>query len=115
MPVESSRAWELLEAAWAEPPDEFEFCCVRRDGDEGDLYGLTIGKPIEGLMFNHAGPGVYELMYDVAVAADMTIVPPDLGPFLVREEQRKELPADLAVGAVVVESGEDLLRAITAT
>ena len=112
-PAESAEAWELLEAAWEKAPDEFGYCLVRRGGDEGDLYGLTTGKPIERLMFNHAGWGVYQLMYDLATAADMTIVPPDVGPFLVREEQRQHLPADLATRAVVVESGADLVRAIT--
>jgi hypothetical protein len=53
-------------------------------------------------------------MYEIATAADMTIVPPDVGPFLVREEQRRHLPADLANGAVVVGSGAELVRAITA-
>jgi hypothetical protein len=85
---------------------------VRRDGDEGDLYGLAVGKPIESLMFNHAGAGIYALMFDVASVADMVIVPPDCGPFLVREEQRTDLPSELADAAMVVTSGADLVRAI---
>jgi hypothetical protein len=112
VPVESPAAWELLEASWEEPPDDHEFCRVRRDGDEGDLYGLAVGKPIESLMFNHAGAGIYALMFDVASVADMVIVPPDCGPFLVREEQRTDLPSELADAAMVVTSGADLVRAI---
>jgi hypothetical protein len=95
------------------PPDEFEYCLVRRGDDEGDVYGLKPGNAIEGLMFNHAGPAIYELMYEVAAAGDMAIVPPHIGPFLVREEQRRHLPPDLADDAVVVDSGAELLQALT--
>ncbi len=115
VPVESREVWTLLERAWERPPDEFEYCRVRRGLDEGDVYGLAVGKPLDGLMFNHAGPGIYELMYEVAVAADMAIIPPDIGPFLVREQQRNDLPPELAEAAVVVGSGVDLVRAITET
>jgi hypothetical protein len=113
VPVESAQARELLVAASAAPPDEFEFCRVRWGDDEGDLYGLAPDEPIDGLMFNRAGPGIYELIYEVAKAGDMAIVPPDLGPFLIREEQREHLPADLVAGAVVIPSGADLVRAIS--
>jgi hypothetical protein len=112
VPVESSGARELLLGAAVSPPDESEFCRVTRGDDEGDVYGLPPDGPIEGLMFNHAGSGIYELMYEVAEVGDMAIVPPDLGPFLVNEEQRTQLPPDLAAAAVVVESGSDLVRAI---
>jgi hypothetical protein len=43
----------------------------------------------------------------------MAILPPDLGPFLVREEQREHLPTDLAAEAAVVASSADLVRAIS--
>jgi hypothetical protein len=46
----SPQAWRLLESAWESPPDEFKYCRVRRGEDEGDVYGLEPGKPIEGLM-----------------------------------------------------------------
>jgi hypothetical protein len=45
----------------------------------------------------------------------MAILPPDVGPFLVREDQRSHLPADLASEAVVIASGADLVRAIAGT
>ena len=111
-PVESPAVWKLLEDAWDAPPDKYDFCRVRRGDDEGDLYATQPGRPIDGLMFNHAGPAIYHLMYDVAVAGDMAIVPPDAGPFVVREEQKDHLPPDLRDEAVVVESGAELLRAI---
>jgi hypothetical protein len=43
-------------------------------------------------MFNHAGSAIYHLMYEVAAAGDRAIIPPDVGPFIVREEQRDHLP-----------------------
>ena len=93
-------------------PDEFDYCRVKRDEDEGDLYAVRPGQPIDSLMFNHAGRAIYHLMFDLAVAGDMTIIPPDAGPFLVRDEQRDHLPAGVAGQAVVVRSGEELVRAI---
>lgn len=113
--VDSPEVWALLEEAWEAAPDESGHCLVRRDDDEGDLYAEQRGRPLESLMFNHAGPGIYELMFEVAVAGDMVIMPPDAGPFLVREEQRSNLPRDLAEGAVVVEDGTALARAIEAS
>jgi hypothetical protein len=112
VPIESPQVWELLEQAWDAPPDEFEYCRVRRGADEGDVYGLKPGKALEGLMFNHAGPAIYELMYEVAAAGDMAIVPPDAGPFLVRDDQRAHLPPELADEAKVVGSGAELLQEI---
>jgi hypothetical protein len=110
--VDSPEVWALLEAAWDVAPDEHGYCLVRRGEDEGDLYAEQRGRPLESLMFNHAGPGIYELMFELAVAGDMVIMPPDAGPFLVREEQRSALPRDLAEEAVVVENGAALVRAI---
>lgn len=110
--VDSPDAWSILEGAWDSPPDEFDFSRVSREGDEGDLYAVQIGQPIDSLMFNHAGRGVYHLMFDVAVAGEMAIIPPDVGPFVVREEQLQHLPADLRATAVVIRSGEELVRAM---
>ena len=110
--VESADVWTLLEEAWYAPPDEFNYCRVRRDNDEGDLYAVPLGDPIDSLMFSRAGWAIYRLVFDVAVAGDMVIIPPDVGPFLVREEQREHLPADLGERAVLVRSGEELVRAI---
>jgi hypothetical protein len=112
VPAESSLIRHLIESAWQAPPDEFECCRVRRGADEGDLYGFGTGESFDGLMFNHAGEEIYTLMYDIALAADLVIVPPDVGPFLVREGQRHDLPEDLAGSAVVAESGADLIRAV---
>ena len=111
-PIDSPDLWKVLEEAWDAPPDEVSFCRVTRGGDEGDLYAEPLGRPITTLMFNHSGPSIYDLMYDAAVAGDMVILPLDAGPFLVREDQRKHLPADLARDAVVVQSGAELRRAI---
>jgi hypothetical protein len=112
MSVESSAVWGLLEQAWDAPPDKHGYCRVRRGTDEGDLYADQPGEAIDGLMFNHAGPQIYHLMYEVATEGDMAIIPPDTGPFIVREEQREHLPSDLKEQAVVIQSGEELLRAI---
>ena len=112
VPAASSLVRDLIEDAWKAPPDEFEYCRVRRGTDEGDLYGFGSGESFDGLMFHHAGAEIYTLMYDIALAADLVIVPPDVGPFLVREEQRHDLPEELAESAVVAESGAGLIRAI---
>ena len=111
-PVEEPQVWRLLEEAWQEPPDEFDFCRVRRGEDEGDLYAVQPRAPVDSLMFNHAEPRIYELMYDLAAAGGMAIILPDVGPFLVREEQRKHLPPELRRRASVVSSGAELVRAI---
>jgi hypothetical protein len=113
-PVDSPDLWKTLADAWDAPPDESGFCRVRRRGDEGDLYAEPHGQPITTLMFNHSGPSIYHLMYDAALAGDMVILPVGAGPFLVSEDQREDLPPDLATDAVVVQSGDDLLRAIEA-
>jgi hypothetical protein len=110
--VESAEVWALLEDAWDAPPDQFDYCLVRRNGDEGDLYAVPPGQPIDSLMFNHAGRAIYHLMFDVAVAGDMAIIAPAAGPFLVRDEQRGHLPADLAEQAILVRSGQELVQAI---
>jgi hypothetical protein len=111
--VDSPLVWKLLEEAWDLPPDQWGYCHLRRGGDDGDLYGARQGRPIDALMFNHAGPAIYEFMYSIAVAGDMAILSMDAGPFIVREDQRNNLPPELRQEAVVVESGEALLRAIT--
>jgi hypothetical protein len=110
--VESLDVWRLLEEAWDSPPDELNYCRVRRDGDEGDLYAVPRDQPIDSLMFSRAGRLIYHLMFEVAVAGDMTIIPPGAGPFLVRAAQVDHLPADLVSQAVVVGSGPELVRAI---
>jgi hypothetical protein len=110
--VDEPEVWQILERAWLSPPDEFDHCRVRRDADEGDLYAVPVGAPIDSLMFNHAGEGIYDLMFDVAVAGDMTIIPIDAGPFIVRAEQREHLPEDVRDKAIVVSSGAELAKAI---
>jgi hypothetical protein len=110
--VDAAEVWQILERAWVSPPDESDHCRVRRDADEGDLYAVPVGAPIDSLMFNHAGEGIYNLMFDLAVAGDMTIIPIDAGPFIVRAEQREHLPLELRDEAIVVSSGAELLKAI---
>jgi hypothetical protein len=110
--VESPEVWSILEEAWDAPPDKFDYCRVSRGADEGDLYAVPIGTPIDSLMFNHAGRAIYHLMFDVAVAGDMTIMPLDVGPFIVREDQLEHLPAELRSSAIVIRSGVELVRAI---
>jgi hypothetical protein len=111
MPVDSPAVWRLITDSCETPPDEDGFCRVRRGNDEGDLYGARPGRPIESLMLNHAGPAIYHLMYDLAVAGDMTIFGPDLQA-ITREEQREHLPAELREDAVIVDSGAALLRIV---
>ncbi len=110
--IDADPVWTLLEAAWDAPPDEFDHCRVRRGEDEGDLYSVQPGDPFDALTFTHAEPAIYDLMFEVAAAGELTIIPPDVGPFVLREEQREHLPPELREKAMLVHSGSDLLRAI---
>ncbi len=109
------KVWALLADAWEAPPDQFNYCRVRRGEGEADLYATQPGEPIDSLMFSRAAGGseIFDLIYDVAQAGDMVIIPPDVGPFVVHDDQRMHLPADFVQGEVTrVTSGAHLLRLI---
>lgn len=81
---------------------------------EADVYGLD-DEVVNGLMFNHvSGEAAWDLMYELAVAADWVVMPIG-GPIcIVSEEQRATIHDDLADEPVVlVHSGTVLLAAAT--
>jgi len=48
--VTAPRVWELLEAAWEQPPDRLHHALVRRGDAEADLYAGPAGQPIDSLI-----------------------------------------------------------------
>jgi len=115
--VTAPRVWELLEAAWEQPPDRLHHALVRRGDAEADLYAGPAGQPIDSLMFSRlvGGAAIFDLIVDVAQAGNMVILPTDAPPCLVDEAQRGDLPADLLEesGAPVLVAGGDELLAVT--
>ncbi len=83
------------------------------DGDAA-VYGLD-DDVVNGLMFNHvSGDAAWDLLYELAVAADWVIMPTG-GPIcIVTEEQRATLHDDLdGEPVVLVHSGTVLMAAAT--
>ena len=89
---------------------------VRYGDGEADVHGLPAhGEPLTSLMFNHvSGEDPWELIVQVARAADLVIVPAGCPACLVSERQRPHLPEEVAgaTGATVVRDGRELLRVI---
>ena len=82
---------------------------------EADVYGLPAeGEPLTSLTFNHVnGEDPWELIVQVAHAADLVIVPAGCPVCLVSDRQRPHLPEEIAgARATVVRDGRGLLRAI---
>ncbi len=82
---------------------------VRTADGEADVYGVGSAS----LMINHAGGEViWQVMVDVAMAADWVIMPVGCPVCVMREDMISELPAELQDGAVVIRSGAELLDVI---
>lgn len=82
---------------------------VRTGDGSADVYGLGGA----GLMINRAsGELIWQLIVDVARAAGYAIMPVGCAVCVVRYEMIDDLPGDLQDGAVVVRSGDELLKAI---
>lgn len=65
------------------------------------------------MMVNHAGgTATWDLLVRAARAVDWTILLPDGPPVLTNENQRAELPAELAEDAIVISDGAALLGVI---
>jgi len=111
--------WPLIEQVWDRPPDEYGFTWVRRGDTEGELWlPHERDEPIDSMIFSRmGGEGYFGLMYEIAEAGDMVILPQD-GPFcLLREEQRQHLPpgTEDEIGAVVVSSEDEFHAALEDT
>ncbi|MCZ3388261.1 MAG: hypothetical protein LH645_03880 [Actinomycetia bacterium] len=64
-------------------------------------------------MINHAsGRAVWDVMFEVAVAGGYAVLPIGCPTCIRRAEQREHLPVELRADAVIVQSGEDLLRVV---
>ena len=101
-------ARQVLETYLAKVPDE-GYALVRTADGEADVYG--VGS--DSLMFNHAGGVlIWQVMVDVAKAADWVIMPVGCPVCVVRAEMIRELPAGLKDDAVVINSGADLREVI---
>jgi hypothetical protein len=75
------------------------------------VHGLPIaGRPFAGLKFAHVTPPVFELIVQVARAAEMVILPVGCPACVVFEHQRPDLPGDMAVE--LVETGEQLAAVV---
>ncbi len=83
------------------------------DGN-ADVHGAR-NSPINGLMFNHiVGKGAWDVIFEVAKAADWVVIPVGGPACLVGEHQWAGLPEELRDGAVgVVNSGQELLALAT--
>ncbi|MDN4472114.1 hypothetical protein [Demequina zhanjiangensis] len=79
-----------------------------------DVYGAR-KSPMNGLMFNHvAGKRAWEVIFEVAKAADWVVIPVGGPVCLVGEHQLAALPAELRdVPVEVVHSGQELLGAVS--
>ncbi|PJJ73367.1 hypothetical protein CLV46_2954 [Diaminobutyricimonas aerilata] len=93
--------------------DESRGAIITADGD-AEVYGAD-DTPVNGLMFTHVtGEVAWDLMYEVAVAADWVIMPVGGPVCIVSEEQRATIREDLEdVAVVLVHSGTVLLAVAT--
>lgn len=77
-----------------------------------DIYGVD--DLTSGFMINHAsGTDIWRLMAALAKGADLTIMPVGCATVVTSTEAISQLPSDLAVDAVVVTSGTELLGVIS--
>ncbi len=84
---------------------------LRAGGHTADIYGLD--DLASGFMVNHVkDPVIFDVLVEVARVCDLTIIPVGCPTAILREQQRQELPAELAEEAVVVTSGAELERLI---
>lgn len=89
---------------------EPEHSFLRIEVEDG---GADVYLSDDHMMVNHAGgTATWDLLVLAAGAADWTILLPDGPPVLTNENQRAELPAELAEGAVVISGGAELLEVI---
>ena len=83
------------------------------DGD-AEIYGAD--DPANGFMVTHAsGCEVWDLLAEIAVQCGATILLPDGLALIGSPSLRRELPNELAQGAVVVSTGTEILALVAAS
>ena len=85
-----------------------------KDGS-AEVFGLAGSTELDGLTFTHvSGLEAWEVIYQVALAANWVILPTGCPVCVVDQAQIQTLPEDLleSVGATVVSSGADVLEVI---
>lgn len=88
--------------------EELEFLQVEVGDGVADVYVSD-----DSMLSNHVtGTDPWDLLVRGARAAGWVVLPTGAPACLTEESQRDELPADLAPGAVLVTSGEDLLAVV---
>jgi hypothetical protein len=104
-PGDPEAACRELEPYLAGAPDG-GYARVRTPDGEAGVYG--IGS--DALMFNHAsGQVIWQVMVNVAKAADWIIIPVGCPVCVMREDMISHMPAELRDNAVVVRSDTEVL------
>jgi hypothetical protein len=87
---------------------------VTHDGD-AEVYGID-DDPLNGLMFSNVdGDSAWDVIYAVADAANWVVMPVGCPICVLSEDFIETIPEELLEpGVVIVESGEDILRVVTA-
>jgi hypothetical protein len=93
---------------------ESGFVEVGDDLGPADIYGVPPeGAALKSLMFNHVGDNGFDLLVEVAQIARLVVMPLGCPVCIVHEEQRQDLPPELAEADVeVVTTGKALLDVI---
>jgi hypothetical protein len=108
-PGDPGAGLRLLGPLLVSPPSDGHGLVRTADG-EADVYGLGT----DSLMFTHAsGRQVWQVMVDVAHAAGHAIMPVGCPTCVTRVERLVDLPDELRTSVVVIQSGDDLLAAVT--
>jgi hypothetical protein len=107
-PGDPEAAWRVL-APYLAGALTGGYARVRTPDGEAAVYGA--GR--DALMINHAsGQIIWQIMVDVARAADWVIMPVGCPVCVLREEMINDLPAELQDDAVVVGSGAEVLDVV---
>ena len=85
-------------------------------GDGSAAVYFADDGPLHSMMFNHiAGNAAWDVIYEIAVAAEWAVLPVGGPVCVVTDEHVLSVPPELrATGVLVVGSGQELRRAATA-
>lgn len=98
----------MLEPYMTESEPQHAFVRIEVEDGGADVYLSN-----DHMMVNHAGgSATWDLLVRAAAAASWTILLPDGPAVLTTENQRSELPSELAEGAVVISGGAELLDVV---
>lgn len=88
--------------------------CVHVETSDGgaDVYGLETS--VQSLLINHAsGRAIWDLIYELAQAAGLAVMPVGCPTCVTDEEALDGLPPELATSAIVVASADELLLVVS--